>query len=589
MASNYNIYLLLKPATNVELLQKKISDAVIKTYMIPALKAAGIANYQSAFRDARLLLQPLANIHLHSYDIVERDVKHGDIRFVWLFAAVAIFILLLACINFLNLATARSANRAKEVGVRKVIGSLRADLIKQFLTESLLYSFLSVAIAFVVACVALPLFSHAAGTQLSIPWQQWWLLPLLILFAVFIGLLAGLYPAFYLSVFKPADVLKGNLSRGSKNAGLRGALVVFQFTVSVILLIGTIVIYRQMQYVLNTKTGFDKEQVIIIQGADALHTQTDAFKEELLRLSFVQNVSVSDFLPVNGSKRNGNTFWKEGKTQTDAGTSGQHWIIDEHYLPTLGMKLLQGRNFSAAMPSDSDAVIVNKTFVDKMGFAKPVGEMITNGREHKRIIGVVENFNFENMKQAVGPLAMLLGNSNSMISVKIRSSEIAPALSAIQKAWKSFVPHQALRYRFLDESYAAMYADVQRTGTLFSGFAALAVIVACLGLFALSAFMAEQRSKEISIRKVLGASAAGVFALLTGNFVKLVCISLLIAIPLGWMLMHQWLQDYAYRVALSWDVFALSAVIILAIALATICWQAVRAAFTNPVNSLRSE
>ena len=316
-ASNYGIYLLLKPGANIEQLQKKMTADVLDKYMIPAREAKGQVDAKLKLGSAHLYLQALKDIHLKSYNIEEDVAKKGDIRFIWLFGAVAFFILVLACINFLNLSTARSANRAKEVGLRKVIGSQRISLIKQFLTESLLYSFLSFTIGLIIAYLLLPLFNKMSATELSFPWLQWWLLPVLFLSAIIIGLIAGLYPAFYLSAFKPINVLKGQLSRGSKNAGLRGALVVFQFTTSLILLIGTLVIYRQMQYILNKKIGFDKDQVVMIQGTNTLDKQTASFKNELLKLPQVKSVSVSDFLPVKGTKRNGNTFWKEGKIKEE--------------------------------------------------------------------------------------------------------------------------------------------------------------------------------------------------------------------------------------------------------------------------------
>ena len=534
---------------------------------------------------AHLFLQSLHDIHLKSYNIEEDVAKKGDMRFVWMFGAVACFILILACINFLNLSTARSANRAKEVGLRKVIGSQRISLIKQFLTESLLFSFLSFSIGLLIGYLLLPLFNKMSGIGLTIPLLQWWLIPVLFLAAIIIGLIAGMYPAFYLSAFKPINVLKGQLSRGSKNAGLRGALVVFQFTTSLILLIGTLVIYRQMQFILNKKIGFDKDQVVMIQGTNTLSKQTASFKSELLKLPEVKNVSVSDFLPVAGSKRNGNTFWKEGKAKEEGGVSAQNWVVDDSYIPTLGMKIIAGRNFSKVMPTDSQAVIINKAMADKIGYANPLGKKITNGANYT-IIGIVENFNFETMRQQIDPLCMFLGNSNSVVSVKVNGADIKKTLTSITNVWKTFLPNQAIRYDFLDESYASMYADVQRMGLIFTSFAVLAIVIACLGLFALAAFMAQQRSKEISIRKVLGASVSNVFALLTGNFLKLVFISLLIAIPIGWWLMQKWLQDYTYRISITWDVFALSGLAILIIALITICYQAVKAAIANPVKSL---
>lgn len=587
-ASNYDIYIQLKPNTNIVALGKKMTDDVLDKYMVPALIAEGQKNVKESLKDARIWLQPIADIHLHSYNIEQDDTKHGDIRFIYLFAAIAAFILLLACINFLNLSTARSANRAKEVGVRKVIGGSRSNLINQFLSESLCYSFLSFFIGTVIAIAVLPLFNKIAGLQLQMPWTAWWLIPVLLACAIAIGLLAGLYPAFYLSYFKPINTLKGNLSLGSRNGKLRSALVVFQFTISVVLLTGTAVIYKQMQYILDSKIGFDKDQVLMIEGADALKDQTASFKNELLDLPAVKNVSVSDFLPVANTKRNGNTFWEEGK-RDEGSFVLQHWVVDENYIPTLNMKLITGRNFSKDFHTDSSTTIVNKALADKLGLKDPIGKIITNGGEHLRIIGVVDNFYFETIKHEVAPLCMVLGNSNSIISVKINGADIKSAMASIAAKWKQFLPNQAMRYTFMDERYANMYADVQRMQYIFTGFSILAVVVACLGLFALAAFMAEQRTKEIGIRKVLGASVAGVFGLLTKNFLRLVVIALIIAIPVGWWLMNQWLQDFSYRISISWKIFAFSSFLMMGIALLTICFQAIKAALANPIKSLRTE
>ncbi|HVY74661.1 MAG TPA: FtsX-like permease family protein, partial [Puia sp.] len=492
-----------------------------------------------------------------------------------------------ACINFLNLSTARSANRAKEVGLRKVIGSSRINLIRQFLTESMLYSLLSFVIGIAIATLALPWFNKSTGVQLVFPWNEWWLLPVLFLSSCLIGLIAGIYPAFYLSYFKPINTLKGDLRLGSRNAGLRSTLVVFQFAVSIILIIGTTVIYKQMQYILNSKIGFNKDEIVMIKGADALRSQTASFKEELLRLPVVKNATVSDFLPIAGTKRNGNTFREEGKEDQNIQT--QRWVVDETYIPTLGMQLISGRNFSKDFHTDSASTIINKAMADQLGFADPIGKMITNGGEHLRVIGMVDNFYYENMKQEVHPLLMVLGNSNSIVSVKVNAANMKTALAAVERTWKEFMPNQSMRYDFLDQSYAAMYSDVERTQYISTGFALLALVIACLGLFALAAFMAEQRAKEVSIRKVLGASVSNLFSLLTRNFLKLILISLGIAIPAGWLLMNKWLQDYAYRIRISWDIFALAGIAVLFIALFTICWQAINAALANPIKSLRSE
>jgi putative ABC transport system permease protein len=582
--SNYVIYLQLKPNVDVEAFNKKITSDVIEKYMIPA--AAGKKNMEDIWKSAHLYLQPLTDIHLHSYGLEDTSIKYGDIRFVYLFAAIAVFILVLACINFLNLSTARSANRAREVGLRKVIGSGRGSLISQFLAESLLYSIFSFFIAIIIAAVVLPLFNKAANTQLTMPWNVGWFIPLLFSASCVAGLLAGLYPAFYLSRFKPINTLKGNLSLGSRNAGLRSALVVFQFAISLVLIIGTIVIYRQMNYIMYSDTGFNKDRVVMIKGADALGKQTASFKNELLKFPAVKNVTVSDYLPVTG-KRNGNSFWEEGKDENRI--QGQRWVIDENYIPALDIRMIEGRNFSATMGTDSSGAIINKAFADRIGGGDMIGKKITNGYEHLTVIGVVSNFYFESMKQKVDPLCMVLGNSNSIVSVKVNAANMKDVLASIEKIWKAFVPYQTMRFDFMDQGYAAMYADVQRMQYIFSGFSVLAIIVACLGLFALAAFMAEQRSKEISIRKVLGASGAGLFGLLTGNFLRLIFIALCIAMPVSWLLMNKWLQDYVYRIKITWDVFVIAGITVLCIALLTIGWQAVKAAVVNPVKALRAE
>ena len=587
-ASNYGIYLLMKPGTNIHDFEKQITQTVLRKYVVPEMQRKGSTEIEEVLKSSRLLMQPITDVHLKSYDIHDWEAR-GDIRFVWLFAAIASFILVIACINFLNLSTARSANRAKEVGLRKVIGSKRANLVRQFLTESILYSLISFLIAIIIAWSLLPLFNIMAGKELEIDWSEWMLLPILFLSATVVGVLAGLYPSFYLSAFKPISVLKGNLSRGFKNSSLRSGLVIFQFTTSLILLISTFVVYQQMQFISNSKIGYNKEQVVLIQGTNTLKEKTSALKNELLKLPEVSQVSVSDYLPVTGTKRNGNTFWKEGKVQEESGVTAQRWIVDHDYTKTLGMQMVAGRNFSKDMPTDSQSVIINQSMAGKIGYPDPVGKIITNGDQAFRVIGIVEDFNFETLKLQIEPLCMQLGNSNDLVSVRFKGNDIKSALTGIEKVWKDFLPHQSLRYVFLDESFAAMHAEVEKTSIIFTSFSVLAIIVACLGLFALASFMAEQRNKEISIRKVLGASISGLFAMLTGNFLKLIVISFLIAVPAAWWLMQRWLEDFAYRINIEWWVFAIAAFLLLLIALMTVSYQALKAALLNPIKSLRTE
>jgi putative ABC transport system permease protein len=588
---NYPDYVLLRKGTNVAQFEKKLSDDIIKNYLLPLMMKQGVKGAETAAKNFSLHAQPVTNINLYSYDI-EDGLSHGDIRFIWLFGAVAGFILLLACINFINLSTAKSANRAKEVGLRKVVGSYRSSLINQFLTESLLYSFFSFLLGMILAWVLLPYFNALASKSLTIPWSAWWLIPSMLISAFIIGILAGLYPAFYLSGFKPAQVLKGSISSGSKSSGLRNTLVVFQFTTSIILIISTFVIYNQMQFVLNKKVGFDKDQVVIIQGANTMgDANVKNFKNELLKLNSVKSASISDYLPVSGMKRNGNTFFNDGKSKVESGVGGQFWIVDDTYLKTMGIKLVEGRNLSYAMSADTPyagSIIINQTMAKKLNLKNPVGKKITNGAT-MTVVGVVQDFHFESMHDQIGPLVMHLGISPSIVTVKVNGANMQATLQAITATWKNFSPNQPIRYTFMDESFANMYADVQRMGHIFTTCAVLAIIIACLGLFALSAFMAEQRSKEIGIRKVLGATVSGITTLLSLDFVKLVGLAILIASPIAWWAMNKWLQGFAYRIAIHWWVFVLAGFVAVAIALITVSFQSIKAALMNPIKSLKSE
>lgn len=586
MAQNYPTYIRLRPGSNATRLETKLRT-IPQKYLVPALIQSGRADAEEAGKNISYFIQPVSTIHITA-DVPD-GLPHGDIRFVWLFGAVACFILLIACINFINLSTARSANRAKEVGLRKVVGSQRGSLVRQFLTESLLFSCCSFILAIVLAWLLLPYFNRLAAKSLIFPWTTWWLFPIMLLAAIAIGVLAGLYPSFYLSSFQPIQVLKGIVSRGSKNGRLRSVLVVFQFTTSVILIIATFVVYRQMQFILGKKLGFDKDQIVVIQGTGALGDQIKTFKTELLKQPSIKSVAISGFLPIAGTKRNQNSFWKEGKIKEDAPVGAQIWVTDPDYIPTLGMKIVEGRNFAEDIVSDSQAVIINQTMAKQLVLVDPIGKRIASGRRIYTVVGVVKDFNFESMKENVGPLCLRCGYNRDLVSVKVSGGDMAATIRSISTVWKKLAPNQAIRYTFLDESFARMYEDVQRMGHIFTSFSALAIIIACLGLFALSAFMAEQRGKEISVRKVLGASVTQLTALLSKDFLKLVLIAVVIASPIAWWAMHRWLQDFVYRIDISVWVFFWAGILVVAIALVTISFQAIRTAMANPVKSLRAD
>lgn len=590
-ASNYATYVMVEDGVEIKSLEAKLSKGIIEKYFIPMMLKNGMpaTEIDKFFKEknAHLELQPMTEIHLYSSGI-DDNLVHGDIRMVWLFGGIALFILLIAVINFVNLSTAKSANRAKEVGLRKVVGSLRSNIISQFLNESVLFSLISFFIGTLIAGTMIPYFNSMAGKSISLPWNELWFIPSLLILSIMVGIVAGIYPSFYLSSFKPIQILKGNLTRGAKSSPLRSTLVIFQFTTSIILIIGTMVIYRQMNFILNKKIGFEKEQVLLLQGTNTLGNQIVSFANELRELPQIMEVTTGDYLPVRGSKRNGNGFWNEGKRNIDPAVASQFWRIDETYMSTLGINLVEGRNFNRDLASDSSAIIINQTMAKELG-GNMIGKRIDNYAGLWTVIGVTEDFHFESLREDIRPLGMVLGLEASVLAVKLKPVNMSESIQSLTGVWNKFAPHQPIRYSFLDERYAAMYADVQRMGRIFTSFAVLAIFVACLGLFALSAFMVEQRSKEISVRLVLGATINSVFQLLTWNFIKLVVIAFLIASPIAWYLMTRWLQDYAYRTEIGLDVFVITGAVAILIALLTISYQSLRAAWIKPITNLRSE
>lgn len=585
---NYSVFVKMKEGGDPRQFEEKLL-VIRDDYIVPYNKERGDQRADDMAKYYRYDVQPVGDIHLHS-QVTHDNLKHGDIDTVWLFGAVAFFILLLACINFINLSTAKSANRAKEVGMQKVFGSVKSEIVRQFFTEAFLYTMVSFLVAVGIVLVSLPFFNTLADKNLSIPFSEWWLVPLLLAFVLTVSFLSGLYPSFYLAAFRPIQVIKGNLSRGAKNSKFRGTLVVFQFATSIVLIICTIVTYRQMDFILNKKIGFNKDQVLMIQGASTLGNKAEAFRNELTRLSAIENAAYTSYLPVDGTKRDGNSFWKEGRRKEDKGVGAQKWRVDENYLTTMGTKLVAGRNFSADRASDSTAIIINESMVKEMGFENPIGQKITNSFEPTfHVIGVIEDFHFESFEREVGPLSLAYGSFGSIMAVRFQPGNTDQMLAQVKEVWDEFMPNQSIRYTFMDDSYARMYDQVNRTGKVFTLFAVLAVIVACLGLFALSAFMVEQRGKEISVRKVLGASTTQIFGLLTSNFVKLVMIAVVLALPVGYYMMRSWLSDYKYHVDITWDVYVIAGLVAVFISLLTISSESLKAGWMNPVKKLRSE
>lgn len=605
LSNNFSTYMKLRRGASVEQLVAKF-PAMIDKYAGPQAKAAlggefTMEKFRASGNKLDYTLRPVRDIHLHSDRIGEIGVN-SDITYIYLFGAIAGFILLIACINFMNLSTARSANRAKEVGVRKVMGSLRPHLVRQFLTESILLSAFSFVLALGLVWLALPYFNDLAGITLSLPWTDSLAWLVLGAAAVGVGTLAGLYPAFFLSAFNPANVLKGNLSLGMKSGLVRSTLVVFQFVISIALIIGTIAVNQQLAFIQQKKIGFNKDQVIVIKDAYGMADQLKAFKTEVMKDSRIISGTISGFLPVAGTNRNDNTYWPDGVQPTAENmVSIQCWRIDEDYVKTLGMKIKDGRDFSLDFPSDSSGVILNEAALTLFGITgNPIGQRINTWSGDSNspgstnpvrftIIGVVENFHFESLRQTITPLAFFLDKSIGLISFRFQAQHTAEVIQNIQSTWEKMAPGLPFAYSFLDEDFQRMYAAEQRLGKIFLLFAGLAIVIASLGLFALTAFTAEQRTKEIGIRKVMGASVTSIVFLLSREFGKLIIIAFVLAVPLAWFGISKWLDTYTYRVTVSAVIYLLAGVLAFVIAWLTMGYQSFRAATADPVKSLRTE
>jgi putative ABC transport system permease protein len=543
------------------------------------------ARFEKRGNYLKLNLTPLTDIHLHSNRLNEL-AANSNIQYIYIFSAIALFILLLACINFMNLSTARSANRAREVGVRKVLGSSRRHLIFQFLAESLIVTFTAALMALLAMWILLPQFNHVSGKQLALTFQTIkWLLPSLLFIVLVVGIFAGSYPAFFLSAFRPIDVLKGKLSAGFKGGALRNFLVVFQFAISIFLIIGTLVIHNQLNYIQNKDLGFNRSQVLIIKNVNTLNNPK-ILKQEIKQLPGVINATLTSYLPTSSSRYGINIDNKQKN-----GPFAQFWPVDEDYLNTMGMKLEKGRNFSAQFSTDSAAMIINETAAKVYGYANdPLNRTLYNDKTKYHIIGVVKDFNFSSLRDNVAPLVMVMANDwMARLSIRVNTNNLPALLARIEYKWKTVAPNEHFEYSFMDEDFDAMYRTERRMGQLFIIFTTLAIVIACLGLFGLAAYAAEQRNREIGIRKVLGAGVSTLVTMLSKDFIKLVIISIIIATPLAWLTMHQWLQGFAYRDSIHWWVFVVTGLSAISIAFITISFQSVKAAMANPVDSLRSE
>jgi len=598
LSNNYITYILTKPGTPQKSIDKALSETV-KKYLAPQLEAMVHASLEDLGKKGghfSYFSMPLTKIHLHSNLSFEWETN-GNLQYVYIFIMVAVFILLIACVNFMNLSTARSAGRSKEVGVRKVLGSLRSNLVTQFLAESMLTTLIALILAAAMAALLLPWFNQLSDKDISLGLlSKPWLLPSLIVTGLLVGLLAGSYPAFYLSSFQPIQVLKGKLSTGFKNGWLRNSLVVFQFVTAIVLIVGTLVIRNQLNFIRNTKLGYNRDQVLTLQNTYSLWVHAVSFKNEVMKIPGVVQSTMTRDLP-NAGNHNINGIFKDASLSSSSSVIMETWYVDADFVPTLDIAMAKGRNFSPQMLTDTFAVLINETAAKMLGYADPLNQTMyrPQGDSLKavayHIIGVVKDFHSGSLHDKIGPVLFHLAEERGAISFRINAKNIPAVIAQIEKKYHAVekMAGQPFLYSFMDDDFNRLYKSDQRTGNLFISFAVLAIFIACLGLFGLVTYAAEQRIKEIGVRKVLGATVSNIVQLLSRDFLKLVAIATIIAVPFAWWVMHIWLQDFAYRTAISlWD-FVIAAGLAAAITIATVCFRAISAARANPVKSLRSE
>ncbi|WP_276497413.1 ABC transporter permease [Pontibacter litorisediminis] len=586
--NNYT-YVLLRHEEQLPALQKQV-DALAENRINPWIKENQLNAHMN------LIVQPLQDIHFDKR-FNHDTTPHGNISYVYIFGAVAVFLLLIASINYMNLATARSAKRAKEVGLRKVVGADRSQIIRQFLGESVVLTLIAVLLALALVQIFIPSFNNLTEKNFtSYFFLQWQFLVVLLAIILLVGVVAGSYPAFFLSGFKPADVLKSDKQPKGGSATLRRALVVVQFSISLIMIIGTIVVFAQMHFLKNSELGFNKEQVMVIDvpgGDSTLVQRLPIIKQKLLQNPNVLQVSNSYSIPAELSSR---TLMLVEQGDKMVEKTFDVIAVDYDFLPLMGIELQAGRNFSRDMKTDEkEGIIINEAAAKWLGWSDPVGKKVETGDEtitgnSAKVIGVVKDFHMSSLHTDVQPLAIrLIPQSPGYLLARLSPENQASTISFIEEQWRTFDQRHPMEYFFLDEFFDRQYQAEEKMLTVFGYFAGLTILIACLGLFGLASFTAEQRTKEIGIRKVLGSSTGNIVLLLSKDFALLVVIAIVLASPVAWYGMSQWLQDFAYRIDLSWWIFALAGLLALVIALATVSFQAVKAALLDPVKAIRTQ
>ncbi|HEX9653817.1 MAG TPA: ABC transporter permease [bacterium] len=580
VASMFHTYVMLPPNSLAAELERQFPEYIQK--YLPVEEAGELT----------LGLQPLTDIYLGSNHFLSHPGPSGDQRYLFIFSAVALFILLISCINFVNLSLARSTARAGEVGLRKVVGAQRPDLIKQYLGESLAVTFLSAGLAIVLSKLLLPLFNHVSGKNIELSQVGPVEIGTVALGILFIGILSGIYPAIFMSALNPIAVWKGKAASAGRRLHFRKTLIVMQFVISTVMIISTLVVFNQLQFLKNQKLGFNKDQILVLPLVPELKPRLDAFKSTLLQFQQVAAVSASSMVP--GRRGMTQSYRLEGvpPDKTQLVTS---MIVDHDFVETYGLELVAGRNFSIAIISDqTDAFLINETAAREFGWSNPLQKRLEVPVETPvrkgQVVGVVKDFHFQSLHHRVEPLVLRIQPFwFRYVSVQVRTAELSETIAAIEASWREFVPNRPFDYFFLDDDFAAQYRADERLGLVFGSFTLLAIVIAVLGLFGIAMFTIESRRKEIGVRKVIGASIPGIVALLTRDYFKLIALSLLLATPVAYFAMQGWLQNFAYRISQSPGTYLSAGLVIVSIVFATIAVHALRAAAANPVHALRQE
>jgi putative ABC transport system permease protein len=595
--NNFQTYIKLTPGTAANDIQERL-QAIVGRYVIPGIQEVfpGINEEQLIASGSYLNFSTIAlkDIRLHSNRSAEMN-PNNSIQNVYILFFIALFLIVLASVNFMNLSTAGSLKRAKEVGVRKTLGSNKGALRVQFLTESGLIALGSMALAIFLAWSVMPLFNQLSDKSLKIPFTDPLFWGCTLLATVLLGLLSGSYPAFFMSKFMPVKVLKGSTGSNVGGAKVRNALVVFQFAISVFLIISTLVVYQQLRFIQSKDLGFSKDQVLLINDAYAAGEQLQSFKQQVKQLGGVQNASLSSFYPTP-SNRSDETFNREGALGGEHSISMQDWEVDYDYISVMGLEIIAGRDFDRSFGTDSTAIIINEAALKLFGMEpeEAIGMRVTKVMEggntpFSTVIGIVKNFHYRSLRDDIDALSMSLGNYANGMAVKLSAGDFGATIAQIENIWKQVAPGQPFSYNFMDEAFNSTYRSERRLGQIFVVFTILSILIACLGLFGLATFNAERRIKEIGVRKVLGASVGQITYRLTTDFLKMVGVAILISLPIGWYVMNKWLEDFSYRIEIGFEIFALAAFLAIVVAVLTISYQSIKAALVNPVKSLRTE